>query len=104
MEGASQVQNLITPELLVQLGFSVVFLIFVYMLWKKVEKKEEQAREDVKEKDLRIQQLTDNLSTKFDENTRMSEGVKNALDRNTDLMEKVLDRFDETMRNGTKDT
>ena len=98
-----QVQNLITPELLVQLGFSVVFLIVVYMLWKKVEKKEDEMREDRKEKDERIRELTDKLSTKFDENTRINEGVKNALDRNTDVMEKVLDRFNETMRNGTKD-
>lgn len=99
----TQVQNLITPELLVQLGFSVVFLIFVYMLWKKVEKKEEEAKEERKEKDQRIRELTDNLSTKFDENTRINEGVKNALDRNTDVMARVLDRFNETMRNGTKD-
>lgn len=98
-----QVQNLITPELLVQLGFSVVFLIFVWMLWKKLDKKEEEQKQERASKDQRIRELTDNLSTKFDENTRINEGVKNALDRNTDIMEKVLDRFDETMRNGTKD-
>lgn len=79
--------ELLTPELLAQLGFSTIFVIFIIMLWKRLENKDHRIEEQEEKKDVLLEQ-----------NIKIVEGVKHALEKNTEVMNRVLDRFDETMR------
>lgn len=92
--------ELLTPEILQPLGVSAVLAVFLFLAWRRIEQKDKEAAIERKEKDAHIHAITTDLAKKYEENTRMTEGVKNALIQNTDTMEKVLDRFDSTIRNG----
>ena len=102
--------ELLSPEILGQLGISAVLAVFLFLAWKRLQEKDKEAIEERreaaqerKEKNDHIRAITHDLSVKYEENTRMTEGVKHALENNTTTMGKVLDRFDETMRGGSKD-
>jgi arginine deiminase len=95
----------LTPDLLGQLGIAGVLAVFLALSWRRNEKQHEQNREDMRSKDARIREMTDRLTEKYEENTRMTEGVKSSLDKNTEAINrntatsaKVLDRFSEVMR------
>lgn len=80
--------ELLTPEVLQPLGVSAVLAVFLYLAWQKLQKKDD-----------RIKELTDNLAEKYEQNTRVEEKLAGILDNNTKTMEKVLERFESTMRN-----
>lgn len=92
--------ELLTPEILQPLGVSAILAVFLYAAWRRLEQKDKEAAEERKEKNDHIRAITADLAKKYEENTRVTESVKHALENNTDTMNKVLDRFDETMRNG----
>lgn len=90
----------LTPELIQTLGSGAIFLVLFIIAWKRIEQKDSEMSKERTDKDQRIRDLTDKLTAKFEENTKINEGLKNALDNNTDVMQRVLDRFDATMRGG----
>lgn len=90
----------LTPELIQTLGSGAIFLVLFIIAWKRIEQKDSEMSKERVDKDQRIRDLTDKLTAKFEENTKINEGLKNALDNNTDVMQRVLDRFDATMRGG----
>ena len=102
--------ELLSPEILGQLGVSAVLAVFLFLAWKRLQEKDEEviegrreAAQERKEMNDHIRAITQDLSAKYEENTRMTERVKYALENNTTTMSKVLDRFDGTMRGSSKD-
>ena len=79
--------DLITPELLQPLGISAIFVVFLVVMWKKLN-----------EKDDYIKQITDKLSEKYEEDISIKVQLNNTLDANNKLIEKALDRFSDAMR------
>lgn len=90
--------ELLTPEILQPLGVSAVLAIFLFLAWRRLEQREQEHAAERKEQNEYIRAVTADLAKKYEENTKMTEGVKYSLDKNTDTMEKVLDRFDDTIR------
>lgn len=88
----------LTPELKMQLGFSLVFLLILYWAVRILIKY-------IEEKDKRIKELTDNLAEKYEENTRAMVSSQSSIDNNTDVMKTVVAGFNELMRSvGKKDS
>ena len=86
-------ENILSEVALGQLGVGAVLAIFLFLSWKRLEKKDE-----------RIREMTDKLQDKYEENTRVQEKVNNTLndnnktlDRNNQTLEKVLDSFKTVM-------
>ena len=90
------IMDLLKPEILQLLGVSAVLAVFLYLSWQRLDKREKAHREDRKEQNTQ----TNSMLT---ESIKVGEGVKNALDNNTQVMNKVLDRFDHTMRDSQKE-
>jgi hypothetical protein len=92
----------IIETILAPLGISAVLAVFLYLAWRRLDAKDVRNDELLRRKDETISSLNDTLVEKFEENTEVQQGVKSALEKNTEVMEKVLDRFSETMRSGVR--
>jgi len=79
--------DILTPAVLQPLGVSAVLAVFLWLSWSRL-----------KDKDERINTITDKLQEKYSENTAMIERVNSSIQQNNRLMEKVLNDIDGVMR------
>ncbi|HYD35566.1 MAG TPA: hypothetical protein VD999_05840 [Vitreimonas sp.] len=73
--------NEILMTLLPQLGFASVFMYLYH-------KEKEENKENIKTRDNRIQQMTDNLMEAYRKNGEICESLQNAVDNNTRAIER----------------
>jgi hypothetical protein len=83
--------------------------IFLYLFIKKsqeyredIKAKDCEAKEVLGKKEKRIEDLSDKFTEIIKENTRVVEGVKNAIDNNTKVIETLTERVYDTLR-GSKE-
>lgn len=87
-----------------QLGVFSVIAVFLGLAWHRLDKRDKDERKEreeiLKRQSEEAQKTQDLLINLVKENTATQAGLKNALDNNTRVMERVLDRFEEVMKNG----
>ena len=79
--------ELLTQEILQSLGVSAVLAVFLWFAWTRL-----------KEKDGRIEEMTDNLMDKYEANTKVTENNNKIIADLHKTQEKLIDRFDDFLR------